>query len=481
MKNIIFLFSLTQLLLMFSLASGADTLMMSAKKEAKLGKEMYDEIITKMSIYQEPKLVSYVNKVGNNVAKVSDRPNYTFTFTIIDSPDINAFATPGGYIYINRGLIAFMTSEAQLAAVLAHEIGHVTAEHSAKQKRASNTNRFIAGLLGVLTGSGEVANASAGWGQSMVSGYGRDMELEADQLGAQFLYRAGYDPKAMIEVITILKDNERFERRKNKDSGKKKQNYHGLFATHPKNDKRLKEVIHEAGELSQQSQQIHNISQFRVATEGLIWGEGTSPQQRPKNRFYQERFKFSFDHPEGWIFSEKGSLIVGHDPEQKLKLTIQRLPRYKLSESPLDYIKLRLKIPLLKKSEPFSQSRLKGQRGFLPAVNNAPDARFALLFYSRYAYRFHGEFIPGSDKQQRQLNDATLMGIISSFRPLSNRESHTKSNKIIHYVQARKGLTFAKAAKLLRMGKYGEEQLRLLNGYDSFHEPKAGEWIKIIK
>ena len=194
---------------------------LSKKQEAKIGKEQYDAILAEMPIYEEQKLVDYVTKVGERVARVSDRPNYEFTFTVIDSPDINAFATPGGYVYINRGLITYMTSEAQLAAVLAHEVAHVTANHAARQGRARTTNNIVAGVLGVLTGSGDVAEASSLWGQTVVSGYGREMELEADQIGARYLRDAGYPPQAMIEVISLLKDNEKLEKRRARETGKK--------------------------------------------------------------------------------------------------------------------------------------------------------------------------------------------------------------------------------------------------------------------
>ncbi len=452
---------------------------MSEKKEKELGKELYNEILATMPIYQDPKLVEYVNKVGKRVARVSDRPNYDFTFTIIDSPDINAFATPGGYIYVNRGLLTYLNSEAQLAAVLSHEIGHVTAEHAARQKRASTTNKVVAGILGVLTGSGDVAEASALWGATMVSGYGRDMELEADQLGGQFLYRAGYPPKAMMEVISILKDTERVAKRRARDTGKDTQSYHGLFASHPKNDKRLQEIIASAGQLPEQISPEQNVVPFRMATNKLPWGEHFQAPARTKNRLYHNRLYFSLDYPEGWTFKEQGNTIIGGSPagaDQKLQLTLSFMKR--TTEPPATYIKKRLGILVLKQPESFSPARLAGHRGIVQGKDGAPQVRLAVIYYGRLAYVFQGEILEGSDIEAA---DQKFLSMIDSFRPLPKPSRNAAKQKYTQYVKAKSDTTFAKLAKFLNLGKYGEDELRLINNYYPIGEPEPGEWIKIIR
>lgn len=454
----------------------ATSLAMSDKKEKEIGKEMYDGILAEMPIYDEPKLVEYVNNVGNRIAKISNRPDYDFTFTIIDSPDINAFATPGGYVYINRGLITYMTSEAQLAAVLAHEIAHVTEDHPARIERASTTNQVLSQIIGFITQSGDVAEASALWGQSMVSGYGRDMELEADQVGAQYLFKAGYPPAAMIEVISILKDTERVEKRKARDTGKEARSYHGLFATHPRNDQRLQQVIAEAGELPQSLDAEKNIVPFRVATDGLTWGDSVRPPKPKKNRFYQEQLRFRFDYPEGWEFTQKSNAIAGRAAEKPYQMTIEIHQRTK--DSPYDFLKNQLGYSLIKKSEAFTQARLNGHRGFVDSADGKPDQRIAVIYYSRYAYVFRGELLEGDDLKAA---DEEFNYIINSFRPLSVRQQQARDAKAIEYVKAKQGLTFEKLAKYLKLGKYGEDELRLINGYYPVGEPDPGEWIKIIR
>ena len=135
MKRLVFLF------LILSLSGGAvnpvtgkqDFVVLSEEQEIQMGREYNAQILRQYQIYEDEKIQNYVQSIGESLAKKSHRPNLIYRFTVLDSPEINAFALPGGYIYINRGLMAYMSSEEELAAVLGHEIGHVTARHSVKQ------------------------------------------------------------------------------------------------------------------------------------------------------------------------------------------------------------------------------------------------------------------------------------------------------------------------------------------------------------
>lgn len=462
-------------------ADGYGALPLSEQKEAEIGKEMYDKILAEMPVYAEQKLTAYVNDVGQRLAKHSDRPDLPYTFTVIDNPDINAFATPGGYIYIHRGLLTYMNSEAQLAAVLAHEIAHVTARHAVRQKRAQTGSNVAAGLLAILTQSYEVGEASAMWGAATVRGYGRDMELEADGLGAQFLARAGYDTQAMIEVIALLKDHERVEKKRARDAGTKPTIYHGLFATHPRNDKRLLEIINNADKNTASVAGESNIDEFRIASEGLVWGQNFQPVAPVENRFYHRRYGFQFDYPAGWQFVEDSNEIRGQSADQELALTLQIKPR--TTHSPQQFIHNTLGIPLLKKSQPFVQARMPGHSGVVAAHNNAPEQRLAVLYYGRGAFVFSGvaRADGAHNRTLSEVDDKIYMGIVQSFRPLSRRALAAQEARSIHYVKALPGATYAELASRLNLGKNGEDDLRLINDAYPVGEPQAGQWIKIIR
>ena len=179
------------------LSGCSDVTIMTQGKEISIGEEMHAKMMEEGADYKDPELQEYVRRIGQRLVDNSDRPDMNFTFTVIDSPDINAFATPGGYVYINRGLMVYLDNEAELSGVLAHEIGHITARHSARQQTANVTSQVLAATAYILTGSGDVADASKMYGTELVRGYGREHELEADGLGAEYMHKSGYDTDAL--------------------------------------------------------------------------------------------------------------------------------------------------------------------------------------------------------------------------------------------------------------------------------------------
>lgn len=175
-------------------ATGSPNLvLMSENRELEIGKEEHEKVLAGMRVVQDQALNAYVTEVGQRVAASSHRPDLSYTFTVIDSPEINAFALPGGYVYINRGLLLYLKSEDELAGVLAHEVGHITARHAIQQQARGRLGSAAATVGGVVaavaTGSGyigsELAQIGSIWAAAGVSGFGRENELEADSLGAE--------------------------------------------------------------------------------------------------------------------------------------------------------------------------------------------------------------------------------------------------------------------------------------------------------
>ncbi|OUS15174.1 hypothetical protein A9Q88_11440 [Gammaproteobacteria bacterium 50_400_T64] len=463
-------------------------LMMSDKKAAKIGQQMYEEVTTQIPIVSDKKITAYVNKVGQNIARHSDEPDEKYTFTVLDSPDINAFATPGGYVYIYRGLLSYMNSESQLAAVLGHEVAHITADHASQQQLAQTSSNVVAGVLAILTRSAEVGDATAQWGAASVKGYGRDMELEADALGNKFLNRAGYDPDAMITIISQLKAHERYTKKRSADAGKKAQTYHGLFASHPRNDKRLRQMLKASSskedKTTQQITANADRGNFRVATNGLVWGNNSAQKEKKDNRFYHDKLRFQFDYPKGWAFTDQGLAINGHDEKQSATLTVTIKSR--TLDSPADYLKNKLGIAFIKKSESLMINGLKAHTGIIPAKNGSKEQRIIVIYYGRRAYVFRGEVNKGrlddkTDTTAKQSYDRDFLGIASSFKPRSIRELQNQKPQTIHYVKAKSGATYARLAKHLVLGRYGVDHLRLINGDYPGGEPTVGQWIKIIR
>jgi len=223
-----------------------DFVMMSEEQELALGQKVAEQVKSKYKPYEDEALQAYLSDLGEELAANSHRNNLIFRFTLVDDPLVNAFAVPGGYIYITRGIVAYMNSEAELAGVVGHEIGHVTARHSVRTQAKAQAAGLAGVLAAVATGNRSVADAANILGTAFVRGYGRAYELEADRLGSEYLAANQYDPDDMLKVVGILKNHEEVEKKRAEAEGREPRAYHGVFATHPENDKRLQEVIASA-------------------------------------------------------------------------------------------------------------------------------------------------------------------------------------------------------------------------------------------
>jgi predicted Zn-dependent protease len=463
----------TRFCTVFTLATALSMLavLSGCASSASTGREMHQEMITQGAPYDDPELQAYVNRVGQRLVANSDEPDATFTFTVIDSPDINAFAAPGGYIYINRGLLPYLQNEAELAGVLSHEIGHITASHHSRREVASVANKVVATTTYVLTGSGDLANASNMYGTELVSGYGRDMELEADGLGAEYMYNTGYDPESLLEVIGTLKDHEQFQRVKAKAGGKRVATYHGLYASHPRNDQRLKQVIKTAGELDPQAQgEDPSVpGEFKRHIEGIVWGESV-PSDRADNRYYHNKLGFTFERPLNWTVNAGARAIVASAPDGTTELTVS-VRRRDPNADPRTVLEGSLSGALSNGTE-LDQAGLKGYTGI--TGSGASAHRVAIIDYNNLSYLFDGK------AQNFSTEDPTLLAMIESFRPMHPAEQGTSNGLYVHYIQVPQGATMASLASGIRIPN-AEAQLRLLNGLYPSGEPRTGDWIKIIR
>jgi predicted Zn-dependent protease len=210
--------------------------LMSESEEIQAGQQAHQGILAKTPAYQNAVLQAYVSRVGQMIAAQSPRNNLHFTFTVLDDPAVNAFALPGGYIYITTQLMAYLNSEAELAGVLGHEIGHVSARHNVSQASWGMVGGVVSSVLSEKLGNKELIGTLSELG---MSNYSRTQELEADGLGAEYLARAGYDPANMANVIATLQAYEQF-------TGATSDPYRDLFSTHPNNDVRLQQLIGQA-------------------------------------------------------------------------------------------------------------------------------------------------------------------------------------------------------------------------------------------
>ena len=460
---------------------GANLVLMSENREKEIGLEEHEKVLEGMTLFEDKELLNYVREVGNRIAQVSHRPDLEFNFFIIDSPEINAFALPGGYVYINRGLLTYLNSEAELAAVLAHEIGHITARHAVQQQARGALARgaAVAGgiVAGVATGSGyaasQISEVASIWAQTGLSGFGRDNELEADSLGAGYLLKAGYDPTAVIDVITVLKNQEDFNRIANGGRG----TYHGLFATHPRNDRRLQQAVAQVGKLENSELAMVDQKVFREHLDGLIVGQSNASQMTDtRNRYYQDLLGYTLVFPDDWEIESTTTTVIAKSPSLgSLRIEAQRLQN---NIDPRSFIQNILGTENLLKSEGLSQFRLQGHTGITESNDLGLKERVAVIYLGPRAFIFRGEIPANADEEEL---DQMLLSSIRSFRAIQRGEVVAGGELKIKFVQATEFFDFSIVSQNSKIANFPEETLRLLNGYYPTGNPKEGEWIKLVE
>ncbi|MGW8248258.1 MAG: M48 family metalloprotease [Acidiferrobacterales bacterium] len=459
--------------------------LMSEEQEIALGKKNDALVRKRFGVYQNKAMQDYVNRVGQSLVKHSHRPNIKYTFTVLDSPEVNAFALPGGYVYITRGILAYVNSEAEMAAVLGHEIGHVTARHGVRQysKATATSIGFTIATIFVpelrTNASQQLMNVL---GNAMISGYGRDAELQADRLGAQYIARDGYDPEAMIDVIGVLKNQEEFEKERAKREHRKPQVYHGVFASHPSADKRLQQVVSEANRLEANSREKGRVAQLAYLKHinGVVFGDSVSQGIRRKNHFYHLELNMAVDFPEDWQLVNTPTKLVAYSPERDALIDMQLVDnKDKKLPTPRALLEQKLKIdkvagaPLENVTLPsFSTiQRLRTPWG-------RRQARVSAVYLGGKAYLIYGA--AKSEKRLKQL-DSRFLATAASLRALSPGEKQLARGLHIKVVKARKGQTFSSLAKRSPLPDYPEQTLRLINDRYPDGKLQAGEEIKLIQ
>ena len=442
------------------------------------GEDFYKEVLQATPIYDDPELDTYIKKLGNEIVAQSEMAGEKFTFTLLDSPDLNAFATRDNYVYVNRGLLNYVSNEAQLVSVLAHEVAHITKNHVTGQEGKATGAQILSTIAAVLSGSGEVYEAGMAYANSIIRGHGRRNELEADEAGAEYMAKLGYKPSEMISMLSIMKDYEMLQKDRAKAKGASKQTYHGIFASHPRNDSRLRTVVSKAQRLQSTKTRGDGAARYRELTEGLIWGENFLAKEKKSERYSDMTLRVRFDYPKGWTqtndASKRSSVGTSESKEAKLSLT----PIARTAQSPEEYLYNFLRVAKLEQGNAISPAGLKGFSGILPGDDNQPDQRIAVIYYKLNAFVFKGEV----DKPA-QFADADKLFVesIKTFRPISRREIAGQKPKTIHYVRATNATNFDALGKALNLNATELDDLRIINGHYPSGEPVAGDWIKIFK
>ena len=299
----------------------AERSVMSEAAEIAEGKKSHEQVLQEYGVLKNPRVQAYVNDIGQRLAKQSQRANLQWTFTVLDSPEINAFALPGGYVYITRGIMVYLENEADLAGVVGHEIGHVTARHGAQRatrQQDAGLGVLAASVLGAILesqgvgGAGRVASdlsqtVAAGY----ISRYGREQELQADGLGAEYLSRIRFDPRNMVDVINVLKNQERFAADLARAQGRPAPEQNSWLSSHPSNDQRLNSITQLAAQYKTGvAYNDEGRARYQQILEGMAFGESSEQGLTRGRNFYHTGLGFALTASDGWRIQNEPDQIT---------------------------------------------------------------------------------------------------------------------------------------------------------------------------
>ncbi len=455
------------------------------------GAKAHQQILAETPALSNPALQAYVNGVGQKLAAQSHRAQLKWTFTVLDSPEINAFALPGGYVYVTRGIMAFLNDEADLAGVLGHEIGHVTARHGAQRatsQRSAGMGVLAATVLGVVvegvTGVGGVAQTAQQVGQGIAAGrlasYSREQESQADELGAEYLARNRYNPRNMVEVIQVLKNQERFAADQAKAEGKPAPQGANWLSSHPSNDKRLADIQQVAARYAGNKATAYEDdgrARYLKAIEGLPFGDSAEQGLVRGRQFFHEGLDIALTAPVGWRIQNEASTITLVNAAGDAGLIVRLVPP-KAGATHEEIIRNVFK-PADLRTDKRNLNGLSATH-FNATLRNAQSQTQAVqaTLVTGPGQRTYLLQTAAKDPAALQRAAAGLQEAEASFRALTTGDRAAAKPWVVRATAMPAG----GFAELARRSTQSEAVLRLLNGvYGGGADPKPGASVKLVQ
>ncbi len=454
----------------------------SIEDDVKLGKEENGKIVKEFGgAYESRRLQGYIDFIGRNLASHAEFQQFQYHFTVLNTPVVNAFALPGGYVYVTRGLLALASNEAELAGVMAHEIGHVNARHTAERMAAAQVSQLglLAGAIGAaaLGLPGEVMQLGQSVAVAAIQSYSRSQELEADTLGIRYMSRAGYDPQGMVTFLSTLREQSMVEAQMQGLPPGKVDEYN-IMATHPRTIERVEQAMKEAAAARPPSPRIARDS-YLDNIDGLMFGDDPKDGIVRGRLFQHPGLRFQFRVPEGFRIVNGQTKVVARN-NGGAAIIFDSAP-IKGSQSMAGYLQNEWTPKTqLKDVETLTINGTEAASGWVRGRSDdgtVIDLRgVAIRRSANSVYRFL--FVtPASQSQSlsRPLRETTY-----SFRTLTQAEASRIQALRLLIVPARKGDTIAALARNLPYDKYNDAWFRLLNDLKPGEGLKAGQRIKVV-
>jgi predicted Zn-dependent protease len=447
-------------------------------------RKAHDEIIKAYGVYEDQALQDYVSAVGQRVAKQSDMPDAEFKFIVLDEDSINAFTTGCCYIYVHRGLLTHLNSEAELATVLGHEIGHVTAKHPQKRQTRGVLASIAAIGAAVMTGSGAVADLANLGANAWMQGYGRENELEADRLGLKSSTKAGYRPEAMGEVFDMFRRGERFELDRARAEGREPRIYHGLFSSHPSPDARAVQAAKGAAKIARDPPGgwIDNRDDYLHKIDGLVYGSSRAQGIVRDNRFYHADMGITVAFPRGWTVENERDRLLAYtvNKDTIMQITTGEVPP---TQSPREFLLKQVSGATVTGGGQLNSNGMDGYTALTtsgsPLDGGAGPVRWTVLYRGKTAFIFAGASRSSIGRTPEA--DGLFQSVAGTLRGLKPAEFPLAEPYRVHVQQATESTRLEDAAASVPVEKYQKEELQLLNGLYPDRKLKPGDLYKVVE
>ncbi len=452
--------------------------LMTTADEVRIGREQNLQLLEAFGgAYDDPELAAYVTRIGNSLAAKAERTDLTYTFTVLNSPIVNALALPGGYIYVSRGLLALAGNEAELAGVLGHEIGHVTARHHA-QRQSSQTVAGVASLGVTILGA--IAGVPLARGTQMLAGaflasYTRDQEYEADLLGIRYMNATGYDPKAMATFLAKLNAWTNLEETILGRDSKDRLDY---LATHPNTEDRVRQALAAANLTPAATAPTIGIDPYLDRIDGMLFGEPIASGVIRGRKFLHPDMRIRFEVPIDYELFDSPQAVYAVGPSNsQIVFDSAQVP---VGISVLEYVRQGARKMGISEATATKVNNREAATawGWIPTNRGQMDFRIVVIRVDRdHAYRFRFILPKGS---MSAILSAVEQTMLSSFATMTAKEAAQIKPQRIRVVTVAKGDTVESLAKRMDFETLVVQRFQVLNGLTSGGKLKVGTRVKVV-
>lgn len=449
--------------------------LVSEEQEISMGAEAASQVGQSIGLVDDAALQEYVSRIGLALAADSERPDLPWSFAVVDDPTPNAFALPGGYIYITRGILPFLDDEAELAGVLGHEIGHVTARHSAQQYTKATSAGVGLTLLSIFVPEARPLQGAAETALGVLFlKYGRDDERQADQLGVQYAAKTGWDP---IGVAGMLRTLARLD-----EASGSRRGVPNWLSTHPAPAERVAEVQQYVQELKPAAATPRvevDEAAFLRRVDGIIFGDSPSDGIVRGTQFLHPELRLALAFPPGWEVQNSASQVMAKAPERENYMLLQLVPN---PQGSIEQVAQTTMASSGFRRLDGSRSEINGldayvglYQGSLEGLGNV-GMLAAHIVHERNVYVLAGLAPPDQFEGARREFESS----IRSFRALSRAEAAAIRPNRVDLYTVRAGDTWQSIAARAGENIIKPATLAIMNDAEPSQQPRPGDRIKIV-